>query len=74
MSVRNCSHSDYFQTGFAEKYWVPWIVYGTIIPSAFETESQSATPFLKNLLGLIPIKYLLVVLIALAVWIVLKLL
>jgi pimeloyl-ACP methyl ester carboxylesterase len=67
----DCAHSDYFEPGFAEKYWLPWITTGTVVPSAFETGPQAPTPLLKNLLELVPIKYVLIFVLVIAVWFVL---
>jgi pimeloyl-ACP methyl ester carboxylesterase len=67
----NCAHSDYFKPGFAEEYWLPWIKAGKLVPSPFEIGAQAPTPFFKNLLELLPIKYILILILVIAAWLVL---
>lgn len=66
-----CAHSDYFKPGFAEAYWVPWITAGALTPSPYEAASQPSTPVFKNLLEIVPIKYFVIVLFAIILWIIL---
>jgi len=67
----DCTHSEYFKPGFAEQYWLPWIINGELRESPFEIGNQPATPFFKNILELLPIKYVALALAGLAVWLLL---
>ena len=67
---RNCAHSDYFKAGFAEEYWLPWVVAGNLVPSLLETGTHPPTPCFKNLLELLPIKYILILLSVIGAWLV----
>jgi pimeloyl-ACP methyl ester carboxylesterase len=67
----DCAHSDYFNPGFAEEFWVPWIHLGIRKASPFETAAQTPTPFFKNLLEVVPLKYLILSLIVVAAWLLL---
>ena len=58
----NLGHSDYFVTGFAEEYWVPWIRNGVTKPTPYETGVRPPTPFFKNLLEIFPLKLVLLLL------------
>jgi pimeloyl-ACP methyl ester carboxylesterase len=62
------SHSDYFKDGFAEEYWVPWIRDKVLKPSSYETGNRPATPFYKNLLAFVPLKYLIPAAVVLLIW------
>lgn len=63
----NIGHSDYFEPGFAEKFWVPWIQTGKVESTEFETELRPSTPWFKNLIEVLPIKSL-VLAAAVAAW------
>ncbi len=52
------AHSDYFKSGFAEKYWVPWILHGIVEPTSYETNDRPPTRGFMNLLELVQLKYL----------------
>ena len=60
----NLAHSDYFKSGFAEKYWVPWILHGTVEPTPFERDERPPLPWYFNLLEIAPLKYLAVLFLA----------
>jgi hypothetical protein len=53
----NISHSDYFKPGFAEKFWVPWIRSEDLVPTEFDTGVRPTTPFFKNLIEIVQIKW-----------------
>ena len=64
----NLAHSDYFESGFAEKYWLPWIQDGTYVPSDYETGKRPATPLFKNLLEIFHLKWLALILACWLIW------
>lgn len=63
----NLAHSDYFKPGFAEEYWVPWINEGVRKSTPYETGERPPTPFYKNLFEIVPLKWVLLTLLALAI-------
>jgi pimeloyl-ACP methyl ester carboxylesterase/nucleotide-binding universal stress UspA family protein len=68
----NLAHSDYFKSGFAEEFWIPWILTGQVTPTQYETGQRPATPFFKNLPDLVPLKWVAVVVLAVMAWFVLS--
>jgi pimeloyl-ACP methyl ester carboxylesterase len=64
----NLAHSDYFKPGFAEDYWVPWIREGMRKSTPYETDERPPTPFYKNLFEIVPLKWVLLTLLALAIF------
>lgn len=54
----DAAHSDYFKDGFAEKYWVKWIQDEQLELTQFDKSRRPPTPFYKNVLEVIPLKYL----------------
>ena len=56
----NLAHSDYFKPGFAEEYWVPWIRDGAEKQTAYEISDRPSTPFFKNLLEIVPLKWVII--------------
>jgi hypothetical protein len=69
----DCAHSDYFKPGFAEDYWLPWIQAGTLTASPFESAEQTSTPFFKNLLEVVHVKYVvLILLFVVAAWMIFR--
>ena len=59
--IHDLKHSDYFQPGFAERYWVPWLKEDKVVPSDLTPEPQSRTPLWLNLLDYIELKWVFVV-------------
>jgi len=58
----NLAHSDYFVGDFAEHYWVPWVQKGEILPTDFEKNHRPPTPYWRNLLAVIPARWILLIL------------
>jgi hypothetical protein len=66
----NLAHSDYFKVGFAEDFWVPWIREGITKSTSYETGERPATPFYKNIFEIIPLKWILLLLLMVATYLV----
>lgn len=61
------THSEFFEGDFAEKYWLPWILEGRFVPSPYETGERPATPFFKNLLDIVHLKWIALLLAAILI-------
>ena len=51
------SHGDYFTKEFVERYWVPFLRTGEVLPTEWERE-RNTPPFWQSLLSWLPLKYL----------------
>jgi pimeloyl-ACP methyl ester carboxylesterase len=51
-------HSDFFETGFVELYWLPFILYGEVVESDYEHRRPKA-PFGYGLLSFLPLRWVL---------------
>jgi len=58
-------HGQYFDSGFVEKYWEPFIRRGEYRGTAFETK-MPPTPWWLSVLGILPLQWMIVALIVLA--------
>ncbi len=52
-------HGQYFEPEFVEKYWEPFIKRGEYVRSDFETK-MPPTPWWISILGIVPLRYVLV--------------
>jgi len=62
-------HSDFFNTDFMEKFWVPFVLKGTIEEPRVEA-SRPEVPFWLSLLSVVHVKYMVVVCFALFCYVV----
>ncbi|MGA2700074.1 MAG: hypothetical protein ABSH35_03120 [Isosphaeraceae bacterium] len=58
-------HGQYFDSGFVEKYWEPFIRRGEYRGTAFETK-MPPTPWWLSVVGILPLQWMIVALIVLA--------
>ncbi|MCB1088304.1 MAG: carboxypeptidase regulatory-like domain-containing protein, partial [Verrucomicrobiae bacterium] len=59
-------HSDYFNRKFVRQYWIPYILYGVVVPNPDEAERPPSSWWM-NALSLLPLKWVLFVAIPLVV-------
>lgn len=64
-------HSDYFSQPFVEQFWKPWVHQGALIDSQFG-QQQPPAPWWRSVLGFLPIRWFLLLLIAAFAYLMIK--
>ena len=59
-------HGQYFEPEFAERYWAPFLRQGRYVPTEFELTMRPAPGWI-SILGLLPLRWLLVVILLLGI-------
>lgn len=60
-------HSDYFNKQFVTDFWSPYVHEGRIVPTEWE-RTRTTPPLWMSLLAWFPLKYLIALLLCVAVW------
>jgi TIR domain len=54
----NLSHSDFFKTGFAERFWKPWVHDNVLTRTEFEKGHRPPTPLWESVLAWLPLQWI----------------